>query len=249
MQLIKVKRSIPKSRTKLQPIFIRDGQYITKIISTSTDKDKAYHLRHSVFCEELGWVPTTGNSCEVDGYDEYAVFMGVFDQRNNLKAFLRVVLPADPYMLEGEFPYLVGQGYQIRKELDTAEISRLCVEPGARTETVSGNFGVHFVSMMLYKGLYQWCLKKDIRFLYLVVEEKVYRLLCAKRFPCKPIGEPRIMPDGVIAVAAILDWREFEKTCEIKQPKMLAWFRPNQANLPLARLRQRESDSPHPAFS
>lgn len=249
MQLLNKKRTFAASRTGSSSIFIKDDQYITKNITNKIEKVKAHSLRHTIFCQELGWVTDTSNSIEIDDYDEHAVFIGVFDVQHNLKAFLRIVMPANTFMMEKEFPYLLKQSYEIRKESDTVEISRLCVEPGARIEKISGNFGVHYVSMILYKGVYHWCLKNNIRYLYLVVEEKVYRLLCAKGFPCNLIGEPRVMPDGVIAVAAMLDWREFEKISEMKRPKMLTWFRPNQLNHSITRLRQRESCSPHRVFS
>ena len=224
MQLANTKKSSIKVRTKPSSVFSRDDQYVTRNIVDDRDKAKAHSLRHTIFCQELGWVPETRDHFEVDGYDQHAVPIGVFDEDQNLKAFLRIIMRPNVFMLEKEFPYLLEKDYKMRNDRDTVEISRLCVEPEARNDRISGNFGVHSVSMILYKGVYHWCLQNKIRFLYLVVEEKVYRLLCAKGFPCKLVGEPKIMPDGVIAVAAMLDWREFERTSYLKRPKMFSWF-------------------------
>ena len=224
MQSKRKQTNYTESWTEPSSLFMKDGQYITKNIVSRMEKVKAHTLRHQVFCQELRWVLENSNSFEIDYYDEHAVPIGVFDANHNLKAFLRIVMSPNTFMLEQEFPYLLKKGYEIRRKEDTAEISRLCVEPGARNERIAGNFGMHSVSMILYKGVYHWCIKNYIRYLYLVVEEKVYRLLCAKGFPCNLVGESRIMPDGVIAVAAMLDWKKFEEINNLKRPNMLKWF-------------------------
>ena len=129
------------------------------------------------------------------------------------------------------------------------ELSRLCVAPEARKAGFADNFGAHGVSMLLYKGVYHWCLAKRVRFIYLVVEQRVFRLLCASGFPCKPVGEPVAMPDGVKAVAAMLDWREFETANIVKRPKLLQWFSRYQSVRPTRLPQLRGSGSPRQAFS
>ena len=142
-------------------------------------------------------------------------------KKGRLLAFIRLILPQTTFMLEREFSLLVGAEHKIRKEDDTVEVSRLCIAPEARDYAVSGSFGSQSLSMLLYKGVYHWCDRWNIRHLYLVVEQKIYRLLHLKGFPCKIIGKPITMPDGVIAVAATMDWREFKILNEIKRPQIL----------------------------
>lgn len=211
-------------------IFIREGGLIVKDMTTVSEKIQAYHLRHRVFCHELGWVPQKENAREMDEYDNRAIFLGVFDEKDRLLAFLRLIMPRMTFMLEKEFSLLVGPEHKIRKEDDTVEVSRLCVAPEARGYKISGNFGSRSISMLLYKCVYHWCIRMNIRYLYLVVEKKIYRLLHLNGFPCKIIGKPKTMPDGVIAVAAIMDWREFEIFNKIKRPKILKWFTQYQSD-------------------
>jgi len=127
-------------------------------------------------------------------------------------------------MIENEFLSLVDPQHVIRKERDTAELSRLCVAPASRQDKIAGNFGIHHISMLLFKGVYQWCFKNHIRNLYAVTEHKIYKLLCIKGFPCKLVGNPHVMPDGVLAVAFIIDLKEWEATYLPKNPKLLNWF-------------------------
>lgn len=209
------------NRSSNSSILIQEEGFTVRNMISEEEKLQAYRLRHKIFCEELKWLPQSEDLRETDEYDEHAVFFGVFNEHNKLLAFLRLILPEKAFMIEKEFSFLIGAWYKIRKESDTAEISRLCVSPEARNGTVSGNFGIHQISMLLYKGVYHWSIGNDVRYLYLVAEHKIYRLLCAKGFPCEIIGEPQTMPDGITAVAAIMDWREFELLNTVKRPDMM----------------------------
>jgi acyl homoserine lactone synthase len=213
-----------RSFTRLKNIEINENDYIVRNLFEPADLRKAYELRHLIFAEELGWVSKTDAGLETDDYDRNAVSFGVFDRMNTLSAYMRLIMAGKPFMMEKEFSFLVSPEHRIRKGMDTAEVSRLCVAPGARNDTISGNFGLHSTSIFLLKGVYQWCLKNQVDYLYAVTEEKIYRLYRAKGFPFKLIGEPRQMPDGVIAAALIMDWREFEDINRLKRPKMFNWF-------------------------
>jgi acyl homoserine lactone synthase len=148
-------------------------------------------------------------------------------------------MPGRQFMMEREFLSLVDPGHRIRKEQDTAEISRLCVAPEARSNRTAGNFDVHKISLALFKGVYQWCMLNKIRYLYAVTELKVYRLYCLKGFPYRLIGHPTRMPDGVTVVAVMLDWQEFESMNSVRRPVLIDWFKS-------ARLSRRSQQSqPH----
>jgi acyl homoserine lactone synthase len=211
-------------------VFIREGGFFVKDLVTGDENARGYRLRHEVFSKELSWVPENGDGLERDSYDESAVGFGVFDGHHELCAHLRLLLPPGRFMLEKEFSGLVGPGHQVRKERDTAEVSRLCVAAGARNRKVQTGPGAYSIPMFLYKGVYHWCIRHGVRRLYLVVEYKVLRLLLAQGFPCKLIGSAGTMPDGVTAVAAEMDWREFEALNAKKRPPLLRWFTQRQSN-------------------
>jgi len=213
------------------------------------ERVQAYHLRHRIFCRELKWVPGREDLLETDDYDEYAVSFGVFDRESRLAAYLRLIMPQRPFMLEKEFLPLVGPGHRIRREDDRAEISRLCVAPEARRSRVVSSSGAYGVSMFLFKGVYHWCVDNGIRHLYAVTEEKVYRLFCAKGFPYRLIGEPTRMADGVTAMAVIMDWREFETLNASRRPRMLRWFTQRRSSPARSQWQRHESSSRHRVFA
>lgn len=208
----------------------------------------AYRLRHQVFCEELRWVPWSDDGLERDVYDAHAEHFGVYKQGSVL-SYLRLVSPNYRYMLEKEFSSLVGPDHAIRKNSDTREVSRLCVRSNERSTKIKTEIGSVGVSMLLYRSVYQWCVAREVRYLYLVVEYKVLRLLKIFGFPCELIGEPTRMPDGVVAAAAIMDWRDFEEKNLWKRPELVHWFSRSQEYQDVSPLQLPVSGSRHPAFS
>ncbi|HEY3347832.1 MAG TPA: acyl-homoserine-lactone synthase [Nitrospirota bacterium] len=196
-----------------------------KIIEKKDELKKSFLLRHKIFAEELGWVERNWDCLEIDDYDDESVPFGVFDISENLCSYMRVISGGKTFMLEKEFGFLINSDHSLRKSPDTCELSRLCVDPAARNMTIKGNFGIHSTTVLLLKGIYRWCMENGVRFLYAVTDEKVGRLYRAKGFPFIPVGTPVVMPDGVKAVALLMDWEEFERINIQKKPEFYKWFR------------------------
>jgi len=206
---------------------ILEGHFTAQNIERS-DLTKAHRLRHHIFAEQLSWVQRNASNLEIDVYDCNAIHFGVF-KTQELLAYLRIIPPKDPFMIENEFIDLIRPGYNIRKLDDTGEVSRLCISPLAHNYPAGSTYIEYGITMLLSKCVYHWCHKNGVRFLYFVVAKEVLRLLRVRGFPYRLIGTPKIMPDGTRAVAAILDWRNFEKQNASKRPKMLEWFRRGQS--------------------
>lgn len=205
-------------------ICIREGDFVFKTLESDEERSRGYRLRHTVFSEELGWVAISESHMEKDEYDSHAIPIGILDARNTLLAYSRLILPDRTFMIEKDFSGLVSSTHKVRKRDDTVEVSRLCVSPEARNASVSGNLGTHSLSMLLYKGIYHWCAKNRIRYIYIVVDRKIYRLFWAKGFPCRPVGEQVAMPDGCVAVAAMVDFKELVALNTLKRPELMRWF-------------------------
>ncbi|WP_243359584.1 acyl-homoserine-lactone synthase [Fundidesulfovibrio terrae] len=210
-------------RREYEGVWISEDQFSARSIDDDEEMLKGYRLRHEVFAESLRWVPVRNDGLECDAYDDDAVHFGVFEGPR-LLAYLRVIKPGRRFMVESDFRSMVGPHYTIRKDSRTGEMSRLCLSPYAKQLMRAENFGYNSIQMMLHKCVYHWCNANDIRYLYLAVEKKVYRMMRICGFVCRPIGDPVVMPDGVEAVAAILDLREFDELNSRKNPKMYQWF-------------------------
>ncbi len=188
---------------------------------TTEEKRKGYKLRHDVFVAELGWAEAKENNLDIDSYDnEDMIPLGLMFNNDELIAYLRITLPGARFMMEGEFSQLLG-GRVIAKNRGIVEISKVCVKKNFRRARILSEYGEMNVSLLLYKGLYQWSLINDVNKLYMVVDEKVNRLLRLCGFPTQLIDKPHIMPDGVCAVAVIVDWGEFALVNQKKKPILL----------------------------
>lgn len=214
------------------PVYFHEGSYCVRSLEHSEDLTQAYQLRHEVFRKRLQWLPATPWQLDIDEYDEGAHQLGVFDLDNTLCAVARLISPDHAYMMETAFSALVDEDHDIRKEADTAEVSRLTVSPFLKQAGVSPAQ----VAKILYKGIYHWSVINQVRYLYLVVEKKFWKALLLCGFPCKPVGEIKCLPPAKVqSVAAILDWNQFRHEGTLRHTQFLDWVSaglPNPAQLP-----------------
>ena len=204
---------------KYRSVHFYESGYSVRSIECEEDRRRAYRLRHQVFCEDLKWTPPSPGGLEMDRYDSFATSLGLFWEES-LLGFIRFLPPDRPFMLENDFSDLIGPGYQIRKEADTMEISRLTIAPSSKSRGLSSRY----LSMLL-KGLYQWSLLNEIRFSYLEVEKRFWRSLFSLGFPSTPIGPFKALPPAEVeSVAAILDWEEFRRYNLARRPAFLDWM-------------------------
>ena len=181
---------------------------------------QSYRLRHKVFAESLKWVPETEDRQEIDLYDLWATTVGLVREDGAVVGVARLLPSSSQFMLEKEFGALLPSGYQIRKGPDTAEITRLAVDPEIRDRGLSSK-----MMLALLKGVYQWAVENDIRYYYLEVEHRFFRALRALGFPCEMIGEPVVLPPaGASSVAALYDMVRFDEENAIKKPQFLNWI-------------------------
>ena len=205
---------------------IEDGVRL-KIAQREDDKNKAYKLRHILFSQELKWVPESEDGREIDEYDTSAVMLIAQDSQNQVLGHMRIHPPETPFMIEDEFSQLLHKSCHIKKTPDIVEVTRCGVAPWARSLKFRTPWGSADVFTLLIKGTYAWCLEHGCNYVYAVTDHKVIRLLKMRGFPVEPLGEPTLMPDGVIAVAFGIDWRRFEEKTFQQNRGMLAWFTPD----------------------
>mgnify|MGYP001569627567 CR=1 FL=1 len=209
-------------------VYFYEDQYCVRSIVDEEEKLKAYQLRHEVFCQSLEWVPPNPNGLETDGYDPFSMLLGVFSTQEELLGTFRV-LPSDrTFMLESEFASLIAPDYRVRKDADTAEITRFTTAPGLWERGISPAQ----ISKLLYKGMYQWSLVNCVRFLYVVVEKRFWRALVISGYPYEPIGPIKALPPAEAeSVAAILDWEKFRLQNKAKRATFLNWMMTLQPDL------------------
>ncbi len=190
----------------------REGDFVVKNLDSERELEQAYRLRYDIFCLELKWVSARDDGREIDAYDNHSMSLGVFTGEEELIGFVRLIYSYMPMMIEKEFLELVSPSHNIRKERDTVEVTRLSVKQPMRKGSKRQ------AAMALYKGIYLWSVMNGVRYLYLVVEKRSFRLFKIMGFPCRRIGPIKVLEGGVESLAALMDWRDFEKNLALCSP-------------------------------
>ncbi len=197
-----------------------EGEFLVKTLENEEELRQAYHLRHRVFAEKLEWVPERKDQLESDVYDAWSTSIGIFSRQHKLLGMVRMTPAPFPFMLESEFSGCLVGSHPVRKDLDTAEITRLAVDPTITDQGLSAK-----LMRTIFKGMYQWTLANNIRYTYLVVESRLLRVVQWIGWPCHAIGAPVALPPAnALSVGALLDLDEFRSTAASKRPKMLEWL-------------------------
>jgi acyl homoserine lactone synthase len=203
-----------------RPIEFWEDRLLVKTLSAEQDLSAAYHLRHQVFADRLQWVTKCDDELEIDAYDAFATSVGLFDDERKLRGVFRMVSPPYPFMIESEFRPCLLPNCEIRKERDTVEITRLALDPTLTDKGLSIR-----LMQVLFKGVYQWSMQNEVRYLYMVVEKRFLRVLRGMGFSCEAISPAvSLPPAGVLSIAAVLDWQQFHETCPQKQPSFFQWI-------------------------
>ncbi len=197
-----------------------EGELLVRTLETEEDLTQAYRLRHRVFAERLKWVPERADRLEADVYDTWSTSIGVFAGDTRLLGLVRMTHGPVPFMLESEFSACLVGNHCVRKETDTAEITRLAVDPAIADRGLSAR-----LMKMIFKGMYQWCLLHNVRYTYMVVEHRLLRVVQRMGWPCRAIGEPVALPPAeVFSIGGLLDLDEFRSQASTCRPAMLDWL-------------------------
>ncbi|MEP6932869.1 MAG: GNAT family N-acetyltransferase [Nitrospirota bacterium] len=210
---------INEIRQESRHIAFHEGEIQVKEIESEEELRQAYHLRHRVFAEKLRWVPERSDQLESDAYDAWSTSIGLFSNRQ-LLGMVRMTHAPFPFMLESEFSGCLVGSHRVRKALDTAEITRLAVDPTINNRGLSAK-----LMRTIFKGMYHWTRANNIRYTYLVVESRLLRVVQRIGWPCHAIGAPVALPPAdVLSVGALLDLDEFRSDAVAKRPEMLEWL-------------------------
>jgi len=221
-----------------RPIEFQEEQFVVKTLSGEQELRASYRLRHGVFAQRLHWVATSADEIEMDEYDAFATSVGLFDEERTLRGVFRMVRSPYPWMLEKEFRPCLLTDCEIRKAPDTAEITRLALDPTLTEKGLSSR-----LMLLLIKGVYQWARQNDVRYMYMVVEKRFLRVLRGIGLSCEAISPAvSLPPAGALSIAAILDWQNFHDTAPLKQPLFAQWMNTVDGSVPFEKSRFYEKD-------
>lgn len=201
-------------------LIFQEDNLLVKNISTHEEFEMALRLRHKVFREELKWVPERADGLDLDEFDDYAYGIGIYSETNELIGHVRLIEAPAPFMIEHDFSRLLPNDGSFKKTRGMAESTRICIDKDYRTEKHNSMTLAH----LLYKAMYHWSKRNDIKKLITIVEKRYYVLLKRSSFPFVPVGEFGMMGEGVLSGIISLDWGEFDRVLPEKRPEFYEWF-------------------------
>lgn len=197
-----------------------EERYRVAVLSSADELDESFRLRHRIYAESLGWVPASPDGREIDQYDGWATSLGVFGTGERLLGVVRLLPSYGPMMIEHELSGAFDGGHELMRGPMANEITRLAIDPG------DGRWGDKSkILLALLRGMYLWITEQSVRYSYMVVEKRVWRLLRTLGFPSRPLGPAVALPPAyAVSIAAILDWNEFREQNARVRPSFLAWM-------------------------
>ncbi len=201
-------------------VVFSEGEFLVKTLEGRDELTQAYRLRHKVFAETLRWVPPTDDGQEMDMYDLWGTSIGLIGSGGKLYGMARLLPASGLFMLEQDLRMLLPSDHILRKERDTAEITRLAIDPDIKDKGLSAR-----LLLTLVKGIYHWAMVHDVRFLYIEVDYRFFRVLNAMAIACDPLGPPVALPPaGTLSVAAIMDILKCKEVLGRKRPQVMEWM-------------------------
>lgn len=111
--------------------------YRVYIAESDQDKEKAYRLRHEVYCKELNWVAESENGLEIDEFDSNAKLICVENDQQQLIGTIRVVDSTHPWLVGRYFPDTISGTTDQIKQRSAVEVSRNAILPEYRHKILS----------------------------------------------------------------------------------------------------------------
>jgi len=178
-----------------------------------------YRLRAEVFRSELGWIGSQSDQIDIDPFDTNAVHFLTLSPNDKVIAALRLLPANQAWMMEEHFQSLMPTDSNIHTA-DACEISRLAIHKDWRNHEIKQDL---VIAEILYKGVFQYCLANQIRYIYMVTTTALIGHLRKKGLPINVMSKQK-MSDGVVALIAQLDWYAFINDNTSKNPARLAWY-------------------------
>nr|WP_199068502.1 acyl-homoserine-lactone synthase [Chromobacterium sp. ASV5] len=176
------------------------GEFQMRQVACPEELQQQLAFRHKVFREQLGWVPVRDDGLDSDRYDGFSDNLALWHGKQVVGS-VRFTLGSEPFMLEHEFSRLLVPGETLVKGRRSAEITRFAIDGQALRGRPAAA-----AAQLLYLSLWQWAAWNRIRWMYFVVEPRMYRRLAALKFPIQPVGVPRPLDGGVLSMAGCFDW-------------------------------------------
>lgn len=167
--------------------------------------EEMFRLRYRLFVQKFKWNVAHRDGMEIDEFDELpdCTHFIVSDSKG-IAGSTRLLPSTGPYLVEKFFPQAIDGA--LPKEDGYWEVSRATVE-------LDGWKGREFVRTVevqreLFAGMYEWCIGRDIPYLFGVADTRFRAVTQAFSLPREPMGPIIKLPDCEIYAGLIFVSRQ-----------------------------------------
>ncbi len=202
---------------------LKENGFVARLLDADnpTEMELFQRLRYRYWVEKFKFFKPKApgeKKLESDAYDEHSVHFGAFNDRADLVAYSRFILPGpNGLQIKNEFEELVHPRVKANFNIPrSVESSRLIVEP---------NLGIkrHYVAQMIYKLKYQYMKLHGFRYWYIVSEKKLIRALRLQKYPFEIIGKGREYY-GSVRYPAVMDIDKVDSILKLEEPAYFKWL-------------------------
>lgn len=158
-----------------------------------------YRLRSKVYTKEKGWAPDQDTGMEKDIYDNensryVAVSIPDESGKPRIIGCQRIIPLQFPIMLDKDFRDLIP-GLELTRE-SAIEVTRIAIDKKFRHKCID---------RFIYREVVRWSRENNIIHWFFVIEPKYLHYLNWLKIEAVQIGEAKVYPDGVEAIAVYID--------------------------------------------
>ncbi|KAH7064367.1 acyl-CoA N-acyltransferase [Paraphoma chrysanthemicola] len=174
-----------------------------------------FSLRHKVFVDKLGWEAIRSPSgLETDAFDtDAAIHFVVLTSNGEIAAYSRLLPTTQPHLLSDVYPELLrGQTEQVGE--DVWEWTRTTAIPLPVTHKTQHHavsdlpFAINPAGRMLYLGIVEWAVKKDIKVLSLQCDPSFAGVIKGLGAGAEVVCKESVTKEGKRVVPMLMKIRE-----------------------------------------
>lgn len=173
--------------------------------------DGIFSLRHTIFCERLGWDVNSNQGRERDDYDDLdPTYLVTRDRFARVQGCMRILPTKGRYMLRDTFGVLL-RGESAPQSDDVWEISRFAIAPASKADRRQAY--VHPATLEMFERAFWHARNNDVGHYVVATSVALERMLRRIGMPIRRFGDGKAVRIGqTLSVAC---WIELNEQCRM----------------------------------
>ncbi len=189
-------------------------KFIFYTTSNQEELNELFRIRYQVYCLEYNYIDKNKfeDELETDQWDPRSVHFVIRDMKEEIAATVRLIQNS-PLGLPIEKHFVFDLDVRSLSKEQSVEISRFIVTRKYRRK---------HLMFILIKGIYNYVKENNIKYVYSVMDERLYPMLTEMGIPFRRIGKPSFFQGYTFP--CLMNVGEFEDELRLKNKKFLKYL-------------------------